>query len=261
MTECLQSVGPGGAPETAAPDVLTRHQWRAMLSDVIRAQGRSAPLQVLDAGSGLDWALDVDDVELCVTCVDGAQHTRTCPARTIDLTGPAVIDLTDTRPDPDRLHLAALPEHAYDVVCSGAVLEHVHDAERLLDRLVTATRPGGILLLLIPERDSVAGLLARRAPHRLHSLLRRYGSSAGVPDPCPAVIEPVLSRRGMRHFAGSRGLSVEAEWAERATPGRFGALGRTVDLGLHGVAMLSRGRLTATYDQLVYVLRTPAQDG
>jgi len=263
VIECVQSVGPGGAPATAAPDVVCRHQWQAMLSDVVRIQGRSAPLRVLVAGAG--WALDVDDVELTVSGVREAQHD---PAvlHNIDLTEPTVIDLTDRDhdTDPAELHLLAdapLPEHAFDVVYSGAVLEHVHDAERLLDRLVRATRPGGILLLLIPERESVAGLLARRAPHRLHTMLRRYVPSSGVADPCPAVFDPVLSRRGMRRFAASRGLSVEAEWAERATPARFGALGTAVDLGLHGVAMLSLGRLTATYDQLVYVLRTPAQGG
>lgn len=233
-----------------------------MLSDVVRVQGRSAPLRVLDAGSSEGWALDVEDVECSRTGVGDAVAAQTA-LDTADPGRPAVIDLTDgvDMTGPVRLDLMAdgpVPPHAFDVVYSGQVLEHIHDAERALDRLVQATRPGGVLLLLIPERESVAGLLARRAPPRLHSLLRRYSSSLGSPDPSPAVFEPVLSRRGMRRFAASRGLSVEAEWAERAAPARFGALGRAVDLGLHGVATLSLGRLTATYDQLVYVLRTPA---
>ena len=61
------------------------------------------------------------------------------------------------------LRTVALPAASYDVAFSTFVLEHVTGAEQVLDRMVAAIRPGGLLLVRIPDRDSVFGFITRHS--------------------------------------------------------------------------------------------------
>ena len=79
------------------------------------------------------------------------------------------------------LRAVSLMPGSYDVVFSSFVLEHVEGAEAVLDRLVPAIRPGGLLLLRIPDRDSVYGFVTRHSPHwlRVQYKRRNPGRQAG----------------------------------------------------------------------------------
>jgi len=153
------------------------------------------------------------------------------------------------------LRRVPLPPRSQDIVLCALLLQRIHNAELVLDRLVAAIRPGGLLLLHFGDRDSAAGFLDRVLP----SAARRPIWSRrrpGRPGPYPAVYERLSSARGVQAYALKRELVI----AERRA---LGGLDGTLT-GPPGflpaqklIAWFSRGRLTATHEELLYVLRKP----
>src|SRR6202451_1232039 len=62
------------------------------------------------------------------------------------------------------LRSAPIPQRTYDVVYCALLLERVHHVELVLDRLVSALKPGGLLLLRTGDRRSAAARLDRLLP-------------------------------------------------------------------------------------------------
>jgi SAM-dependent methyltransferase len=78
----------------------------------------------------------------------------------------------------------------FDSVVSLETVEHVADPERLLDRLVAALRPGGILVASVPTTPS-----ADVNPHHLHDFsersFRRMGARRGLREvDCLRQVQP-----------------------------------------------------------------------
>jgi Methyltransferase domain len=153
------------------------------------------------------------------------------------------------------LRTVPLPPRSHDIVLCALLLQRIEHAELVLDRLVAAIRPGGLLLLRFSDRDSSAGFLDRVMPLAARNAVwrRRRG---GRPGPYPAVYERLSSARAVQAYALKRELVL----AERqALGGLAGGLAepRGFLAAQEVVAWLSRGRLTAAHEELVYVLRKP----
>jgi SAM-dependent methyltransferase len=204
-------------------------------------------VHILFAGSGqgaeLDLArLDAGHVERHVTGVD--------------VDAPELRARTMARSDLDSWHLGDLrtvpmPPRAYDIVCAPYLIDRIANAELVLDRIVAALKPGGLMILQFRDRDTAFGLVDRLIPPRLRRLLQ-----AGPVAP-PAVYEPVASRRGMQWYCVMRGLVISGEQLSQDTVHAYGrwaglvqALGRTA-------AALSRGRLTSGHGEVTLVIRKP----
>ncbi len=154
------------------------------------------------------------------------------------------------------LRSVPLPPRAYDIVQCSSLLERIRHAELVLDRLVSAIKPGGLLLLRIRDRDTAAGFLDRVLPMAVRRAIWRRRRPGDL-GPHPAVYERLVSARGIQAYAQMRGLVI----AERLALGGFaGGLppGPSSFLAAQMlVARLSRGRLTAAHEELLYVLRKP----
>ena len=153
------------------------------------------------------------------------------------------------------LRTVPLPPRSYDIVLCALLLQRIGHAELVLDRLVAAIRPGGLLLLRFSDRDSSAGFLDRVMPLTARTAVWRK-RRPGRPGPYPAVYERLSSVRGVQAYALKRGLVI----AERqALGGLTGGLAdpRWFLTAQKLVAWLSRGRLTAAHEELLYVLRKP----
>jgi SAM-dependent methyltransferase len=153
------------------------------------------------------------------------------------------------------LRTVPLPPRSHDIVLCSLLLQRIDHAELVLDRLVAAIRPGGLLLLRFSDRDSSAGFLDRVIPLAARNAVWRK-RRPGRPGPYPAVYERLSSARGVQAYALKRELVI----AERqALGGLAGALAepRGFLAAQKLVAGLSRGRLTAAHEELVYVLRKP----
>ncbi|MFC0861951.1 class I SAM-dependent methyltransferase [Sphaerimonospora cavernae] len=220
-----------------------REQWTDQL-------GRR--LDILIAGCGRDGVLDV-----------GRHEPRVCG---VDEDLPPLRAHAVDRKDLDEVHLGdlrlvPLQPRTFDVVYVSFLLERVRNAELVLDRLVAALRPGGLLLLKMRDRRSAYGFCARlcdRAASRwLRRMLWRGLSPAESVGPLPAVYEPLASREGLQAFCLTRGLMIAEDYSAVSGPARQGPHPGLVGAVCRAVAALSRGRLNGTEDEIAMVIRRP----
>ncbi len=153
-----------------------------------------------------------------------------------------------------ELRLVPLAPRSFDLVQCSMLLHRIVNADLVLDRLVGALRPGGLLLLRTGDRQTATAALDRMLPQFARVLAMRL-ARPGQPGPFPARYEPIASERGIRAFIGRHGLVVvhrQAHQAERGTGWlAVAAAARAV------VGWLSGGRFTSGHDELCYVIRKP----
>ena len=175
------------------------------------------PLEILEAGCGHRWTLDLEGVDYRLTGIDlDACAMESRLATEGDLDDAIVADLSVP---------GTIEEGRYDVIFSSYVLEHIQDAEIALDNMVNGLKPGGILLLRIPDRDSVQGWTVRHTPFSVHVAYYRYVVGYGTPE------SPVIRhiRRSMHLSSRARGFAISAtsmgvrSSKSSATPLTYGA--------------------------------------
>jgi hypothetical protein len=241
----LLSTPPASVPPDADLFTRTVHQY---------ASGRlGRQISMLIAGAatapsdlGAD-KLREDGADISVTLIDDGQAvTRAAVATQARLRPCALGDL----------RAAALHPRSYDIVSCVRLLDRISHAELVLDRLVAAIRPGGLLLLQISDRDCAAGFFDRVLPNLSRRRLWRT-CHPGRPGPYPAVYEPLSSVRGVYDYARLRGLVIAERQVRGGQAGRHGATPRWYLAAQRLVAQLSRGRLTNAHEEVLYVMRKP----
>ena len=219
------------------------------------ANGNSAePLEILEAGCGREWTLDLGDVKYELTGVDLDADALDARMNLVkDLDKAAVGDLCSVE----------LAEDTYDVVFNAYVLEHIKGAETVLSNFKRWMKEDGLLILLFPNRQSVYGFLTRLTPHWVHVIYLRYLSpwknkNAGKPGfgPYPTYHDAVVSREGIRQFCQDNGFVMEAEYASNTyitqSSGIKALLLKSI---VSTVRLLSLGTLEHRYNNLIYVLK------
>jgi SAM-dependent methyltransferase len=201
--------------------------------------GCLAPLRELGIG---ELAEDGYDVMVSVVDVDDPT-AREVLAQTSDAYDGVITGDLRTVP---------LPPRGFDIVYCGHLLERVPHVELVLDRLVGALRPGGLLLIRVTDRDSSWALLDRTLPPGMRRAIWRR-LRPGVPGPFPAVYEKGATGRGIASYALLRGLVI----AQRKEDHTLGRLPASLRLASATITWASRGRLTSGHDVLLYVIRKP----
>ena len=227
-------------------DLFARYT-RAYAGDIY---GR--PVTILQAGATTACDLGTEALrgshfDLTVSMIDEDEPiTRDAVARYPSLSGCVLGDL----------RTVPLSPRAYDIIQCSSLLERVKNAELVLDRLIGAIKPGGLLLLRICDGDSAAGFLDRVLPEALRRFIWRKRRPE-EPGPYPAVYDQLASARGVQAYALLRGLVI----AERQA---LGGLAGGLPPGPYGflaaqklVASLSRGKHSAAHEEMLYVLRKP----
>jgi SAM-dependent methyltransferase len=196
----------------------------------------------VDTGEAKDGTGDV-----AVTVVDEDRaFTRTAADRA-GLRGAVLGDL----------RMVPLAQRSFDIVLCSSLLERIKHADLVLDRLISALKPDGLLLVRICDGGSAAGFLDRVLPRPVRRLIWRR-RHPGEPGPHPAVYEPLASARGMQSFARLHGLVITER---QLLGGLTGGLPPGPPWFLAAqklVAKLSRGRFTADHEEIRYVLRNPS---
>lgn len=216
-----------------------REQWAEQL-------GRR--LDVLIAGCGRGARLDLAGLDVRVAGVDeDLAVLRSAAAARTDLDTWSLGDLRAT----------PLPPRSFDVIYVSFLLERIRHAELVLDRMVTALKPGGLLLVEMRDRSSAYGFYDRMLPGWLRRRLWHRFVPPGTPGPLPAVYEPVTSREGIRSFCLMRGLMIAEDYLGSSGPALRGRHARLVRAMCGLAEKLSRGRLSATCDEITLVIRKP----
>lgn len=217
----------------------------------VRSESRE-PTAILEAGCGRMWELDLDDLDYKLVGVDLNAESLRLRQETIGDLDEAIVG---------DLRTVDLPSDHFDAAYCSFLLEHVEDADRVLDRMVTALKPGGLLLLRIPDRDSSYGWIVRHSPHRSHILYKRYikGSKhAGKPGygPFPVVYDPVVSLGGITQYCETHDLTILETIMSNGPIDVFPRRVRpAISAVLKGIAYASRGTLTASHANVSFVIQ------
>jgi SAM-dependent methyltransferase len=217
----------------------------ARIRSYARDRGR---IHILEAGCGRRWPYRFEDLDFVLTGVDlDADALRIRQQEKQDLHETVLGDL----------RTVSFRKHSFDIIYSAYVLEHVPETERVLLNFLDWIKPGGLIILKFPDRESVYGFITRITPHWVHIAYKRHlagHTNAGRPGfgPYPTVHEPIIGRELFEAFAREHGLTTQAAYG-------YGSLPRFQRLGTWLVAALSCGRLTAQYYNLMYILEREAR--
>jgi len=217
------------------------------------------PIDLLEAGCGRSWTIDLSGRPTRIT---GADVDRLALEHRIqvvkDMDSAVVGDLRD----PELMGTGQ-----YDVVYCAFVLEHVPGAEQVMDNFVSWLRPDGVLVIRIPDGDTVFGSLGKLLPHRLHIIYERWilgKRNAGRPGhgPYETVYDPIISLSGLRHYCEARRLSIDRVYKTNFCAEDWNAKPlkwRLIRLAMAARGFLSFRRLDASYSDIAVIIRKSAQ--
>ena len=139
---------------------------KTILEGCIREKARpDAELRILEAGCGNKWQLSLKGLQYSLSGIDLDEDAlRLRQARFKDLDEVIVGDL----------RTISLPRAQYDVIYTAYVLEHVSNVPLVLANFNRWLKPGGLMIIKVPDRDSVYGFIARNTPHWLHVYYYRF---------------------------------------------------------------------------------------
>lgn len=205
--------------------------------------GCLAPLRELGLGE-----LAEGGFEISVTAVDTDQPLA---RRVLRETQSAYDDVIT-----GDLRTVPVPQRAYDVVYCALLLERVHHVELVLDRLTSALKPGGLLLVRTGDRYSASALLDRVLPGVVRKAVwSRF--RPGIPGPFTPVYEKAVCDEGIASYVLMRGLVIAARASELTRPKRPAGLSSSVRITCAVISWLSRGRFDDSHEELLYVIRKP----
>jgi 2-polyprenyl-3-methyl-5-hydroxy-6-metoxy-1,4-benzoquinol methylase len=149
-----------------------------------------------------------------------------------------------------------LERNRYDVIYNSYVLEHIDGAEGVLEKFAN---PGGILILRIPDRNSVKGFVTRVTPFWFHMFYAkyiarfRYAGKTGF-GPYPTSLDPIVSRAGIHQFCRNKQFIIKEEYGHGSHLHSQGIGHFLIYLFARTVSLLSLGKLAWEYTDLTYVL-------
>lgn len=211
-------------------------------------------IEILEAGCGRSWPFKLDTIKYKVTGLDlDAEALRYRVAAHGDLDEVLIGDLQTVQ----------IERGKFDVIYCSFVLEHIADAREVLLRFIEWLKPGGSIIIKVPDPQSAYGFVTRMTPHWFHVFYYRYivgYKEAGLPGHGPYVTyyDKVVSRRGLHEFCESNDLSIELEvgMADMARYGRF--KDAMLRCARRMVNIASGGVLSSRHSNLLFVLVKPA---
>lgn len=228
-----------------------------MSREIRRIKVPAKALEILEAGCGQKWShnrLDIGDGDYVLTGIDlDPDALRIRRDETKDLHEAIVGDL----------RTADLGQRTFDVVFSSYVLEHVAGARQVLENFNKWTKPGGLIIIMIPDPYSAYGFTSRMTPHWIHVLFYRLIvglKNAGKPGygPYPVIYDKVVSREGVRAFCGENGLDLAAEYGIPSGINTNNFKQKLVDCYKKALQVLSLGRLSSDHNDIIFIIRKPA---
>jgi SAM-dependent methyltransferase len=159
------------------------------------------------------------------------------------------------------------PPDSFDLVVIWDVLEHLDDPVAALDHLVAAARPGALLVIAVPNLQSVKGLVAKLTPQWVHAAAVKRAYPYWPTDeedvgPFPTKLRRSITAGRLRSYAESRDLEVRELVAyesdfQRRVRGLLHLDGVRWDWLRRAVAVVTSRRLTAAGSDLLLVLEVP----
>ena len=246
------------------PDLVVLKDHKDMVrlqTSAVLALGKrlGRPLSIIEAGCGRFWKLDLTGIDYTLTGVDldpVALELRKTVAHDLDVAICGDLCTVD------------LPAASTDVVYSRYVLEHVQRADVAIQNFVKWLKPGGLMILHIPGRETARGFYTRLLPHWCHQWFYRYvmgdklAGQQGHP-PHRTYFHPVIGGERLCGFLAENGMKClsrhGAGFPRRVSLDK--GLGVVVQqLVVKATSILTLGKLTAAYHDVSYIAVKNAPD-
>jgi 2-polyprenyl-3-methyl-5-hydroxy-6-metoxy-1,4-benzoquinol methylase len=225
---------------------------RIVTAERILFDSAKAGMMILDAGCGRKCNVHVP-ADAYVVGVDASQN---------------VLDANERLNEQimGDLEVMDIASNRFDAVICWDVLEHLREPASVLEKLVGAAAPGGLLILGLPNVLSLKGLVAKFTPLRFHVWFARTikcSRHAGEPGhgPFKTYLRWAIRPKEIRRFARERGLQIEQFelYDGLISPGiqqrAFVAIPLRISVAL--VRIMSVGRIDPALTDFVVVLRKP----
>jgi SAM-dependent methyltransferase len=104
-------------------------------------------------------------------------------------------------------------DNKFDLIICWDVLEHLSNPKLALDNMANALKPGGLMVLKLPNLMSFKGLFTRFTPHGVHVLYYKLvykQPNAGKDDtgPFKTFLRFAVAPNSLKRYARSKGLNV-----------------------------------------------------
>lgn len=231
-----------------------RHEEHALIeSQIAQFASSNKAVTILEAGCGRRWPFNLNGFHCHITGVDTDAIALNDRKRQFeDLDEVVLGDLSQLE----------MPDNQFDVIYSAFVLEHVKQADLVLEKFVKWAKPGAVIILKVPDSNAVYGFLARITPYWVHVLFYRYllGSKhAGKPGYCPypTHYHNSISRQGIRKFCATREqkIRLDGEYADAYKRESRGFRQWIIHCVKKLTRILSLGRLADSHANIVFILR------
>lgn len=206
-------------------------------------------IQILEAGCGQTWLLDLKGVNYHLTGIDvdrAALEIRKNKTKDLD----EIIE--------GDLCTADLKEGYYDVIYNSFVLEHINGAETVLKNFQKWLKPGGIMILRFPDRHAAYGFITRLTPHWFHVFFKKVvmgDPNAGKPGFAPYRVfyDRIVSRDGLTAYCKKNNLIVREEWGHPypASWDRFPLLLKVI---CRTINVLTLGKIAYAHNNLTFIV-------
>lgn len=253
MDFCSFSQNQGNYPWYSKIKILnSRNEERLIIEQYIEKKARPGEaLNILEAGCGKKWELKLSNIKYTLTGVDINKTV-------LEIRNKKHKDL-DEIIEGDLRYIEL--KKKYNIIYNSFVLEHIKDAERVLKNFVKWLRPGGLLILRLPDRDSVYGFVTSVTPFWFHILYWKLLniSNVGKPGygPYPTAYDKIVSRKGIQQFSSQYGLVIREEYGNTFKAPSRSLLSKALSLFMDIVQtagyIISCGRLSKHY-YLTYIL-------
>ncbi len=208
-------------------------------------------LIILEAGCGQKWSLNLAGIKYKLIGVD--------------LDEEALKIRVNDKKDLDEAIVADLQNfdignRKVDVVYNSFVLEHAENAELMLENFNNILKPEGLLILKLPDRNTVFGFITRLSPFWFHVFFKKYiqgYKNAGKPGfaPYPTYYNNIVSRVGIWGFCKSHGFIINEEFGQCSYLRQKNIRTKLVKFGAIIINIISFGKLPWKYDNLIFVLK------
>jgi SAM-dependent methyltransferase len=221
-----------------------------MLEEYVGKNAENKPsLEILEAGCGQSWQIKLNGIQRRLTGIDldkSALEIR--KNETKDLDEFIVGDLRSVQQESNK----------YDVIYCSYVLEHIDGADQVMKNLQRWLKPGGIMILRFPDRQSAYGFLTRMTPFWFHVFFKRVmmgDPNAGKPGfaPYPVFYDRVVSKNGMRAFCKENSLIIREEWGH-PYPMPWDSYPWLLSIACRTIYFLSFGSLAYAHNNLTYII-------
>lgn len=230
----------------------SEEECHALIARRIRELARVAgELRILEAGCGRRWMINLEGVNFTLVGVDLDKAALDIRVKEEgDLNEAIVGDLTTV----------TLPDRSFHVIYSSFVLEHVQAADKVMSNFRRWLKPGGLIIIRIPDRDSARGVITRASPYWFHVFYYRHvlgDANAGKPGFAPyrTYYHPIVSRSGIHAYCQENGFSILDESSDGADVFGGGIVGWVSKAFGLTVSALSLGRVGWMPENLLYVLK------